>query len=264
MTTQLEASTVESGARERELYLNLMKRVVTNLIYQDSAVYHGDSYAEIKAGVREERAFDASARESGLDHPRVAHTMVGVKRLDNIQECLESVLADDVPGDFIETGVWRGGASIFARAVLKAHGVTDRTVWVADSFEGLPPNEREPIHLLNDLLAVSEEAVRENFRRYGLLDDQVRFVKGWFCDSLPTAEVERLSVLRLDGDLYESTMDALDNLYPKLSAGGFVIVDDYYFVPGCRLAILEFRRRHGITDPVREIDGVGTFWRKTG
>jgi hypothetical protein len=253
-----------TASRERDLYLDLLKRTVTNTIYQDSYVYHGDTLEEVEAGVREQRAYDPKIREVGLDQPSVAHTMVGLKRLDNIQHCLEQVIADEIPGDFIETGVWRGGASIFARAVLKAHHVTDRTVWVADSFEGLPNHVQDaPLYLLNDLLAVSLETVKENFGRYGLLDDQVKFLKGWFCDTLPGAPIEQLSVMRLDGDLWESTTDALDNLYPKLSAGGYVIIDDYYFLPQCRLAVLDFRKRHGITDPIEEIDGLGAFWRRT-
>lgn len=252
----------DAGARERDLYLDMVKRTVANTVYQDSSIFHGDNFDELR-DVREERAYDARAREIGSDHPRTAHTMVGLKRLDNIRECLESVIADDVPGDFIETGVWRGGASIFARAVLAAHGVTDRTVWVADSFEGMPVDEELPIHLVNDLLAVSLETVRENFRRYGLLDEQVRFLKGWFSDTLPTAPVEQIAVLRLDGDLYDSTRDALEALYPKLSPGGYVIVDDYHFLPQCRMAVLDHRHRHRITDPVREIDGFGTYWRRS-
>ena len=71
--------------------------------------------------------------------PRAGWTMIGIKRLDQLQECAETVLRRGVPGDFIEAGAWRGGATIFMRGVLKAHNVTDRTVWVADSFEGLPP-----------------------------------------------------------------------------------------------------------------------------
>ena len=85
------------------------------------------------------------------------------------------------------------------------------------------------------------EHVKENFQRYGLLDEQVRFVKGWFRDTLPHVPIERLAVLRLDGDLYESTIQALDGLYHKLSPGGFVIVDDYGNVPACRQAVNDFR-----------------------
>jgi O-methyltransferase len=104
--------------------------------------------------------------------------------------------------------------------------------------------------------------VQNNFRRYGLLDDQVVFLKGWFKDTLPSAPIRQLAVARLDGDMYESTMDAISNLYPRIAAGGFLIVDDYHAVKGCRQAIHEYRGAHGIEEPIQEIDGTGVFWRR--
>ena len=201
---------------------------------------------------------------------RAAHTMIGMKRLANVRTCVEQVLADGIPGDLIETGVWRGGATIFMRAILKAHGIADRVVWVADSFAGLPPpstacyphDEGIRLHQFPQL-AVPLERVRENFRRYGLLDDQVRFLKGWFRDTLPTAPIGRLAVARLDGDLYESTIQALDALYPKVSPGGFVIVDDYGNVAACRQAVHDFRAGHGIDDAIQRIDWGGVYWRRS-
>jgi O-methyltransferase len=197
--------------------------------------------------------------------------MIGLKRLVNVRECVESVLADGVPGDLIETGVWRGGTTIFMRAILKVHGVSDRRVWVADSFEGLPapdegrfPHDRGIVLHRFPQLAVSLEQVQDNFRRYGLLDDRVRFLKGWFRDTLRNAPIERLAVLRLDGDLYESTIQALDGLYDRLSVGGYVIVDDYGNVAACRQAVHDFRARRGIVDPIRSIDGAGVYWRRSG
>jgi O-methyltransferase len=208
-------------------------------------------------------------RRDGRDWPKLAHSMVGMKRLDSLQECVESVLRDNVPGDLIETGVWRGGASILMRGVLRAYGVRDRSVWVADSFEGLPPPDaaRYPadegdLHHENRLLAVSLEEVQENFRKYGLLDDRVRFLKGWFKDTLPYAPIERLAVARLDGDMYESTMDALRSLYPKLQPGGYLIVDDYGAIPACRQAVTDFREQNAIGEPIRTIDWTGVWWRR--
>lgn len=208
-------------------------------------------------------------RSRGLGWPARAQTLIGLQRLDNIQYCVETVLQEGVPGDLIETGVWRGGACIFMRAILKAHGDQTRAVWLADSFTGLPlPNAADypadagdKHHAWNDFFAVSRAEVEANFRRYGLLDGRVRFLEGWFKDTLPTAPIERLAVMRLDGDMYESTMQALEALYPKLSPGGFVIVDDYY-LPPCARAINDFRGAQGIADPIREIDGNAVFWRR--
>ena len=208
-------------------------------------------------------------RDEGRDWPASAETMVGVRRLTSLRDCVTQVVADGVPGDLLEAGTWRGGAAIFMRAVLEARGDTDRTVWVADSFQGVPapdpatyPADRGDTHWTWAELAVPVEEVKANFAKYGLLDERVRFLEGWFKDTLPTAPVERLAVLRVDGDLYESTLDALEPLYPKVSAGGFVIVDDYGCVPACKLAVDEFRERHDITAPLEKIDWTGVLWRK--
>ncbi len=216
--------------------------------------------------------FDPNQRELGSDWPSEADSMIGVARLNNLHDCVRTVLEDGVPGDFIETGVWRGGACIFMRAALKAYGDSKRTVWVADSFEGLPrPGKDHPADIdsgfdfykFNDVLGVSLEQVKNNFKRYGLLDSRVQFLKGWFRDTLPSAPIQRLAILRLDGDMYGSTIDALESLFPKVSVGGFIIVDDYVAIPECRQAVTDYRAKHKITDAIIEIDRDGAFWRKS-
>jgi Macrocin-O-methyltransferase (TylF) len=265
----------------RRLYLDLMKKVLTNWVYGDSEKKVvklpptldpslAKMAAEYGARVVIPQPFDPQKRTVGRDWPPDAHTMIGLRRLDNLQFCIEDVLANEVPGDLIETGVWRGGATIFMRAVLKAHGVTNRNVWVADSFAGLPPPDAEkypedsksPFHKFEEL-AVPLEQVRANFERYGLLDEQVKFLRGWFRDTLPNAPVERLAVARLDGDMYESTIDALESLYPKLSVGGYLIVDDYGVVEACRRAVHDYRDAHGVDDEISDIDGWGVYWRRS-
>lgn len=208
-------------------------------------------------------------RHDGLDWPSHAHSMIGQLRMRNLRACAETALKDKVPGDFIETGVWRGGACIMFRGVLEAYDDRRRKVWVADSFAGLPPPdvEKYPADSGDTLytfkeLAIPIEKVKENFTRYGLLDDQVRFLKGWFSQTMPKAEIAQLAVLRLDGDMYESTMDVLTHLYPKLSRGGFCIIDDYGAIPACRLAVRDYRAANGIHEPISMIDWTGAFWRK--
>jgi hypothetical protein len=256
----------QASGRCRDLYLSLLKRTLLGLTYEDAS----NLYPEAVGAQSRRVPHDASRRIQGADWPAVAPTMIGIPRLDNIQHCIESVLEDSVPGDLIETGVWRGGAVIFMRGVLKAYGVTDRKVWAADSFEGLPPPNPSKypqdagLHLEQYReLAVSMDDVQRNFERYELFDDQVRFLKGWFRDSLPTAPIETLAVLRLDGDLYESTMDALTNLYGRVSRGGYVIVDDYGSIAACRKAVHDFRDAQGIRDPIVTIDAQGVFWRRS-
>lgn len=205
----------------------------------------------------------------GRGWPLRAHTMIGTMRLDNLQHCVETVIREDIPGDLIETGVWRGGACILMRAIVKACGDTSRTVWVADSFAGLPrpdaalypADSKDKHYTYRDYLAISRAEVEANFRRYDLLDDQVAFLEGWFKNTLPAAPIERLAVLRLDGDMYESTIQALDALYEKVSPGGFVIVDDYC-LKGCKQAVTDFRSQNHIDDQIIDIDGTGAYWRK--
>uniref|UniRef100_A0A7S0NMH8 Macrocin O-methyltransferase n=2 Tax=Calcidiscus leptoporus TaxID=127549 RepID=A0A7S0NMH8_9EUKA len=105
-------------------------------------------------------------------------------------------------------------------------------------------------------------SVQSHFARLGLLDKQVVFLKGFFSDTLPTAPIERLSLLRLDGDLYASTRDALEHMYPKLSPGGFCIVDDYYSFQECRRAVDEYRELHHIGEEMVSIDEASVFWRR--
>jgi O-methyltransferase len=242
------------------LYLDLLKRSLTGLLSSDEAYLPGE----------ESRApFDLERRLQGRDWPVTAETMIGLARLDNLESCVTHVIRDRVPGDLIETGVWRGGAAILMRAVLEAYGDTERQVWVADSFAGLPrPDaDRYPADAGDSLwthpeLAVSLDEVKRNFAKYGLLGDRIRFLAGWFRDTLPTAPIERLAVLRLDGDLYESTMVGLTALYPKVSPGGFVIVDDYA-LETCRAAVDDYRAEHGIVDDIHVVDWTGVYWRKS-
>ena len=274
----------------RGLYLDLLKRALTGALQEDNdsilggvrtagspsrkkrlanAVGHAASRFNVEIAYK--KAYDPKLREIGMDWPSRAESMIGLRRMDNIQYCVETVVADGVPGDLIETGVWRGGAVIFMRGVLQALGDTTRTVWAADSFEGLPaPNVAvyaadagDRLHELGGL-AVGVDQVKNNFRRYGLLDDQVKFLVGWFKDTLPTAPIEQLSVIRLDGDMYESTIQAIEALYPKLSPGGFCIVDDFgSFVDQAQRAVHDYRAQHGITDEIIDIDGSGAYWRKS-
>jgi len=261
-----------------ELYLELVKRLLTRTFLGEEVVpaQAGTWLRKVVLGVVRRggqpfgvelvnrRPIDFAKRETGSDWPFDAETMIGLRRLENVQQAIRTVIDEGVPGDWLETGVWRGGASIFARACFEAYGDSSRVVWLADSFEGVPrptlPQDSESKLWTTSYLAVDAETVRANFARYQLLDDRVRILAGWFSETLPTAPIERLAILRLDGDLYESTMDALV-LYDKVSPGGFVIVDDYN-LEACRLAITDFRRERDITAPLEQVDGAAVYWRK--
>ena len=240
----------------RNSYLDLMENCLIGLIYKD-----------ISCGFSSH--FDEETRITGRDWPSQAHSMIGKMRMRNIRDLLNQIIADNVQGDLIETGVWRGGACIYMRAILKAWAITDRKVWVADSFQGVPEpdsehfpqDSNETFHTYTEL-AVSSEEVTANFQRYGLLDEQVVFLKGFFKDTLHKADISELALLRLDGDLYESTIQALTALYPKLSYDGYVIIDDYHCVDACKQAVEDYCQQEKISPDLQEIDGIGVYWKK--
>ena len=270
--------------RAATLYLDLLRRCLTRSafperwrayrpksLFRQTVTRLARSFTKRPLEVVERRPVDPAARAAGTDWPEEALTMMGEKRLLHLEGCVRTVVRDGVPGDLLEAGVWRGGGIILMRGALEALGDRDRTVWAADSFQGLPPPdaERFPADRGLDLhefpyLAVSLEQVRANVARFGLLDDRVKFLPGWFRDTLPAAPVERLAILRLDGDLYESTWQALDALHPRVSPGGFVVVDDYHRIEPCRRATDEWREAHAIADPIEAIDDDGVFWRRAG
>jgi len=246
-----------------DLYFDLLKKALTNTFFD------------------QEPACDGSERYMAdfLQHyiRGGAITMLPKVRLDNLQFCVEEVIQKGVAGDLIETGVWRGGATIFMRGILKAYDIADRNIWVADSFEGLPMPDAQSFpaeaqaHAGPSMtkafkhFAVDLEEVKRNFNAYGMLDGQVRFLKGWFKDTLPSAPINRLAVMRLDGDYYESTRDALVNLYHRLSTGGYIIIDDYAEDTWtyCRKAVDEFRAEHKIDDPLIPVDSKCYYWRRS-
>ncbi|MGH0945612.1 TylF/MycF family methyltransferase [Bacillus mycoides] len=273
-----------------QTYLELLKKVILFEIWEEYEPYLPGTLhisqnlpyepitfpvaPEIKAYVEAlnldivKKHFSKEDRKLGEDWPKAAHSMIGRSRMNQLHDAMETIIKENIDGDFIETGVWRGGACIFMRGFLKAYGITNRKVWVADSFEGLPtpdiknyPQDKDDTLYQYDYLRVSLEEVQKNFKKYDLLDDQVHFLKGWFKDTLPTAPVEKIAIARLDGDMYESTMDSLTNLYHKISPGGFIIIDDYA-LPTCEKAIFDFRKKYSIETPLIPIDNLSVYWRK--
>ena len=238
-----------------DLYLDLLEASLTGLLMEDGS----------QAPWTKE-SFDPNLRSIGRDWPTSALTMIGTARMRNLRMLTLRALDENVPGDFIETGVWRGGACIYMKGILTARGEQGRRVFVADSFKGLPPPDEASYpadagdqHHTVEALSISRDAVEASFRRYGLLDEGVTFLEGWFKDTLPAAPIEQLAVLRLDGDMYESTMDALRALYHKVSPGGFVIIDDY-ILPACARAVEDFRTECAIRAPMETVDGSAVWW----
>lgn len=250
--------------RLQQLYLQLLKQNLLNQLYGGDL----DLMADSPIGDPQPEAIEA-LKLTGRAWPSLALTMVGAPRLDHLQSCVETLLRDEIPGDLLEAGVWRGGASMLMKGVLKIHQDTERLLWVADSFQGLPvlnhnshPLDKECSSLSYEkALEVPEHFVREAFQRLGLWDERVRLLPGWFDHSLLHPPMESLALLRLDCDYYVSTQIVLESLYTRLSPGAFVIVDDYGALPACRRAVDDFRAKHAIAEPLQRIDGCAVFWR---
>jgi len=250
----------EAIAKLEEKYLLAVEQSVLNAWYQESECF-----------------------DTGWCYPPdgIAMTMVGRRRLANIRTLLNDAIDNNVPGDFVEAGTWKGGSCIMAAAVLVARGVEDRNIWVCDSFKGIPAPDIKKYPDDNNELSInspkseilnnnSVQRVQDSFRKFGLLSDQVKFLEGYFRDTLPTAPISRIAVLRLDGDLYQSTWETLEALYKKVSINGSIIVDDYDTWPQCQKAVDDYRRQHDITDPILNVPHeptdthrLGVYWKKT-
>ncbi|MCP9456386.1 MAG: TylF/MycF family methyltransferase [Nitrospira sp.] len=266
-----------------ELYLDLLKRCLTRSLFAKPVVRHTINPRSLHLRMANKfiravlrplnlelvhcRRSDTSDYIESTHEARTRHedaeTMVGLKQLDQMQAAITDVTKRNVPGDLLEAGVWRGGMTVFMRGVLKALNERRRKVWVVDSFEGLPEPQIDSFGWRKGDMGVSLDEVKENFDRYGLRDDQVVFVQGWFDQTLPVAGIEKLAVLRVDADLYESTQIVLNNCYPLLSVGGYAIFDDYLNLADCRRAIDEYRLEHGIRDPIIPIDKRAVYWIKS-
>lgn len=203
--------------------------------------------------------------------------MVGDDRLSNAYDLVREVVRQKIPGDIVECGVFNGGCSAMMAAALCADDC--RNVWMFDSFEGLPhPREEDGdkartyshLEILNGNLEPinrcvgAEQNVREIFSLINFPIDKMRICKGWFQDVLPkrSGETPPIAVLRLDGDWYESTMICLEYLYPKLSIGGYLIIDDYGYWEGCKRAVDEYFSKRNFLPEINIIDDTGVFIKK--
>lgn len=273
MTTLADAQAYLAAAREpraaapaeslRAAYLDLLKIALCDLAGASTLSVGADADGTVMS--RELRDDARRLRVAGMDWPLQGLTMVGLGRLDDLQRCVEDVVADGVEGDLIEAGSWRGGASMLMRATLDTLG-DERTVQVADSFQGFPELDDADEHGARlsafEFLSVPEQEVRDSFARLGL-DRGIEIVPGFFEQTLVGLVGRSWAIVRLDADSYEATRLALDCLYPGLSVGGYLVIDDYGSFDGCRQAVDEFRREHGIGEPIEGIDHTGARWRRS-
>jgi len=260
-------TTNSSQQRARLAYLEMIKSMVSGTVYLEAEVSIKPILGVPLA--TSQGTLNWQSRQKGGDWTYLGDTMTGWKRIDNVHALLQDVMEHNIPGDYIETGVWRGGSSMFARAVMLAYGQPHRKSYVCDSFSGLPPQGR-PLHKGDKgwdntpYLEVHQDIVVDGFDKYSLLDENVIFVKGFFNDTMPHVRplVESVSVMRLDGDMYESTVDVLYHLYDKLSVGGYVIMDDWFGFPS-KQACEDFFAVHKISPQIVRIDDLSAYWQKT-
>jgi O-methyltransferase len=190
-------------------------------------------------------------------------TMLQPDQLIHLAGLVDNVMAENVGGDLVECGVWRGGASFLMADRLRRASVRDRKVWLFDSFEGLPPAEQidgprameygkhteNPWYL--DNCRASLEEVQQSANELGL-SSYTELVKGWFDQTLPAhrSRVGPIAILQLDCDWYSSVRCCLDNLYDQVAPGGYVVVDDYYTWDGCAVAVHQFLGDRGLSHPL--------------
>lgn len=206
------------------------------------------------------------------------YTMVDVKRLSNIYDLAESVEKNKGEGVFVECGVWRGGCAAIMGFVSK-EAKSNRKMWLFDSFVGLPEPTQEDgkiakeysqnriegkLETIDKCVGPMEDVKEIFFNILEINPSNVIIKKGWFQDTFPKEknEIGQISILRLDGDWYESTKICLDNLYDNVVRGGYVVVDDYGHWEGCKKAVDDFFAERKIKTKIIKIDYAGIYFKK--
>jgi len=201
----------------------------------------------------------------------VGISIVSGKRLYATAQLTYAALLQE--GDVVETGVFRGGSSAVILKVLQGYDDCGKAFWAFDSFQGLPNITKkdqvgEQIVGAQGIFAAGVNEFKANLEARGVWNEsRIHIVPGWFSDTVSKAGVKQISFLRLDGDLYQSTIDVLKALYPRVSPGGYIYVDDYGSFNGCRRAVDEYRAEHQLYEPmhwIREGSGIveAVWWRK--
>lgn len=242
--------------RQRVLYIDLLKRTLTNYAYLGGNTPPGQ--------FRCVTHYDLEVSKWKIDPLARPATLLTRAQLDLIEAAVAHVEREGVNGDFLEAGIWRGGVVAFLRGLIEAYDIADRRVIAADSFAGIPLNSRatgDPVDGWTDRWVASVDEVRGIIERFGLLDERVLFLVGFFEDSLRKLTNERFAVIRLDSDSYDSVDTSLEYLHPRVSPGGVVIIDDWH-LPGSRMAVLDYRARHDIRDELHVHDG-NAYWVKS-
>jgi len=245
-----------------ESYLKLAEMAITGSLTDEAGQCHGDASGKKWTGcsLQHLAPYVLEQRMAGADWPPFGHTMVGHRRLQNIRNAIEYVIAMGVDGDFAELGVWRGGSCIYAKMVLNAYNAIDRRVLLFDAFAPIRSYGSAYSYLWASLAQV-----RHNFQKYGVLDDSVRFYEGLFKDTLPTfrrRNHRKIAVLRVDGNFYDSHADAFYHMYRFVPIGGIIIFDDYLHAPAVQRFWNDLVHDYKLSERIVPIDKHGAWFRK--
>ena len=199
-------------------------------------------------------------------------TMTGPERVVSLTRAVEYLVRNNIYGSIVECGVWRGGSMMCVAYTLLRLGVTDRDLYLFDTFEGMPPPEGVDVlydgtSAVNLLAASAKESaywaysnldeVRSNLRRTDYPEARLHFVKGKVEDTIPVHAPDGIALLRLDTDWYASTRHELIHLYPRLRTNGVLIIDDYGWWQGARQAVDEYMDGLEFAPLLHRIDETG-------
>jgi O-methyltransferase len=192
------------------------------------------------------------------------HTLVDPERIHSLYTLAQRIEEERIPGDVLECGVYNGGtAAILARVATRSK--LGRTVWLFDSFQGMPPTTEvdglEAQEWVGKVLG-SRDRVQDLLRRAGADLRRVRIVEGLFQDTFPAVQIPQIALLNIDADWYESVKLCLEKFYDFIVKGGFVSIDDYGHWPGCREAVDQFFRQRGLSYPLHKVDYSARWFQK--
>jgi O-methyltransferase len=257
-----------------DLYLVVLQQFVTATIFREKEMYVStelsarDGVKARSTAVPMDKSINGAGYWSGF-----GMTMVGEGRLLSMRDLLKDIFYNKIEGAVAEMGVWRGGMSIYIRAVMRAYGEEARLLFVCDSFIGLPPSSyTDDMHMKWDevpYLEVSDDIVKHNFVMMGIHDPNIIFAKGFFSSTMKAIADKypgKFAILRLDGDMYESSADVLYHLYSRLSIGGYAVIDDWLhdgFSFPSKVACEHFLQVHGLSPEIIAIDSGAVYWKKT-
>ena len=245
---------VDLATRGKRRYLDLTKRALTSFLsrsFTEDPTAGSEGEAEtMEAGSCRDGTWHMGQGAATTEGPISQKWLSGLVHLELL---VDDVIARRVEGDVIEAGCYAGGTAVLLRAAMEFEAAATRKLLLADSFEGIPQPRTALGKRIDTTASWTGEhryvatlgQARSTLRRYGLLDERVVFVPGYFNESLPALPSERLALIHIDADAYDSVTDALVALYPRLTPGGHVVVDDFP-LPGVRAAVLEFRERHRV------------------